>query len=160
SSAVRPSALRRSLWCTSSATGPGSDSASLASRSAPTTPPSTRPASSPTGSALTRYRRSTAAISLKVVSRLTATTSVVIMSLTVAFMSSSLSVHREVGQHVVRATKTLRGRVVEAVTHRHHARDVPDPSHDLVAGLGGLGPAGQRHDAVHRGHLEGQRVRQ
>src|SRR5690349_7629364 len=160
SSAVRPSALRRSLWCTSSATGPGSDSASLASRSASETTPSTRPASSTTGSALTRYRRSTAAISLKVVSRLTATTSVVITSLTVAFMSSSLSVHREVGHHVVPAAGALGGRVVEAVADRHHALDVPDAPDDVVAGLVGLRTAGQRHDAVLHGHLEGRWVRQ
>ena len=46
----------------------------------------TLPSASTTGSALTRNRRSAAAISLKVAPRLTTTTSVVMTSLTVAFI--------------------------------------------------------------------------
>src|SRR5215472_16078056 len=164
SPAVRPSALRTSLWCSSPATAPGSASASLASRSASETTPITRPASSTTGSALTRYRRSVAAISLKVASRLTATTVVVITSLTVAFIVVSLSlslggsVHREVGQDVVPVAGRRGRRVGEAVADGHHALDVPEPAHDLVAALVGLGYAGQGHDAVLHGDVEGPRV--
>src|SRR4029077_9811893 len=126
-----------------SAITPGSASASLASRSASETTPITLPASSTTGSALTRYRRSVAAISLKLVSRLTTTTSVVITSMTVAFIVVSISregsVHREAGQDVVPADRALAGRrVAEAVADRDHALDVPDPPDDLVAGLAGL----------------------
>jgi hypothetical protein len=63
----------------------GSESrACLASRSASDTTPITLRFSSMTGNALTRYWRSRAAISLKEASRRTATTSLVITSLTSA----------------------------------------------------------------------------
>ena len=106
--------------------------------SASETTPITFPSSSTTGNALTRYRRSVAAISLKVAPRLTATTSVVMTSLTVAFMVVIPSVHREVAT----SPSPELGRVAEAVADRDHALDVPDPPHDLVADLVGLGRAG------------------
>src|SRR5580700_6584096 len=93
SPAVTPSAFSSSLWCTMALIAPPRSAfrASLASRSASETTPITLWSSSRTGNALTRYLRSSAAISLYDAPCLTATTVVVMTSLTVGSITSTPS---------------------------------------------------------------------
>src|SRR5580693_6683966 len=90
SPAVTPSAFFSSSWCTMAVIAPPRSAfrASLASRSASETIPITFWSSSRTGKALTRYLRSSAAISLYDVPCLTATTVVVMTALTVGSIST------------------------------------------------------------------------
>src|SRR5580658_790861 len=145
SPAVTPSAFFSSWWCTMAVIAPPLSAfrASFASRSASETMPITFWSSSRTGKALTRYLRSSAAISLNDAPCLTATTGVVMTSLTFAFIVLSFSrrgpgVSRwESGQDVEVAAGTVGRRVAEAVADGYHARDVPvedgqhvGPAHD------------------------------
>src|SRR5580700_1618248 len=93
SPAVTPSAFSSSLWCTMALIAPPRSAfrAALASRSASETTPITLWSSSRTGNALTRYLRSSAAISLYDAPCLTATTVVVMTSLTVGSITSTPS---------------------------------------------------------------------
>src|SRR5580693_3936929 len=93
SPAVTPSAFFSSSWCTMAviAVPRSAFRAALASRSASETIPITFWSSSRTGKALTRYLRSSAAISLYDAPCLTATTVVVMTSLTVGSITSTPS---------------------------------------------------------------------
>jgi hypothetical protein len=64
----------------------------------------------------------------------------------------------KVDQGVVAAADVLRPRVVEAIADGDHAVNVPDPVHQLMTDLAGLGLAGQGHDTVLDDHVERGRV--
>src|ERR1039457_4053416 len=126
--------------------------------SASETTPITFPSSSTTGKALTRSWRSLAAISLNDAPRLTATTWVVMMSLTLVFIVIvSFLVEREAGPGA-EGSGILGGQVAEAIADGHHPLHVPDPADNLVTELVVLRYAGQRHHAVLDRHREGVRV--
>src|SRR5208282_1237446 len=135
-----------------------------ARRSASETTPITFSSSSTTGKALTRNRRSRAAISLNEALRFTATTWAVMTSFTVAFIVLCLpllglvraSVGREHDAWVV--VRILPRRIAEAVAYRHHALDVPGLVHDLVADRFGLRRTSQGYHAVLHRHAQPVRV--